>query len=572
VDVSSRDGGQLLVEVLRAQKVDTVFGLIGSATMELFDALHGADDIRYIGVRDERTGTHMADTYARSTGRAGIILAGQNGPGATNLVTGLAQALRAYSPVVAFAGAISTDHYQLDGFQEIDQQGLFGHVTKATYSVLNRTRLADVVNQAFQTASSPRRGPVLVNLHRDVLAVKADDDGRAVPWMRTAASELDLRPAADQGLVDRTADLLRTAVRPVVVAGGGVKAQGRWESVVRLGELLQAPVVTSAGHGDAVPSTHPLYAGQMGPRGNTVATRLVKDADVVVVLGSRLGFNSTFFSYENVGESTKIVQVEIEPTALARYFPVELAVLADAPTFADQLVAAMSGHQPGQRVRSWVEWFQADRAELLEQRERDGSSDSMPIQPARVWAALRRVLPEDVIVTLDAGTLCLQAHDVLPYRRPPALFTPLDFGLVGFSFAAGLGAKFGNPDRPVVSLMGDGGFGMTVGELSTAVQYGIKTTVVVLNNGVWGAEKAYQRDFYGGRYLGSDVLNPPYDELARLYGADGFRVDKPQDLEPTIMAAIDSDRPAVVDVMVDPDALYSFRRDSFTHRSGGAKA
>lgn len=567
--MTSRNGGQLLVDILRAEKVDTVFGLIGSATMELFDALHGAGDIRYIGVRDERTGTHMADAYARSTGRPGVIIAGQNGPGATNLVTGLAQALRAYSPVVALAGAVSTDHYQLDSFQEVNQQSLFAEVTKRAFSVVNRNRLGDVVAQAFRTALSPRRGPVLVNLHRDVLAMEADDDLRPVPWTRTAAGGVELRPAAEQGLVKHTADLLREAERPLLVAGGGVKADGRWEPVMALAELIQAPVVTSAGHGDAVPATHALYAGQMGPRGNPVATQLAKDADAILVLGSRLGFNSTFFSYDNLGSAARLIQVELEPTALGRYFPVELAVLADAATFAGQVFQAMAGHQPAGSVRSWVSEFQAARAELLEQRERDGSNDGLPIQPARVWAALRRVLPEDVILTLDAGTLCLQAHDVLPYRRPRTLFTPLDFGLVGFSFAAGLGAKLGNPDRPVVSLMGDGGFGMTVSELSTAVQHGIKTTVVVLNNRVWGAEKAYQRDFYDGRYLGADLLNPPYDDLARLYGADGFRVEKAQDLEPTITAAMESDRPAVVDVMVDPDALYSFRRDSFTHRAAG---
>lgn len=570
--MGTRNGGQALVDVLRAENVDTVFGLIGSATMELLDALHGCSAIRYIGVRDERTGTHMADAYARSTGRPGVIIAGQNGPGATNLITGMAQAFRAYSPVVALAGAISTDHYQLDGFQEIDQQGLFGQVTKKTFSVINRNRLAEVVTQAFGTALSPRCGPVLVNLHRDVLAMEADDDQRPVPWARRPAHGLDLRPAAEQGLVERAADVLRQAERPLIVAGGGIKSSGRWEPAVRLAELLQAPVATSAGHGDAIPSTHPLYAGQTGPRGNAVATRLAKDADVILVLGSRLGFNSTFFSYDNIGSAAKLVQVELEPTSLGRYFPIDLGVLADAATFAGQLCQAMAGHQPPEAVRSWVSRFRSARAALLEEREEDGADDSVPIRPARIWAALRRVLPENAIVTLDAGTLCLQAHDVLPYRQPPALFTPLDFGLVGFSFAAGLGVKLGNPDRPVISLMGDGGFGMTVSELSTAVQHNIKTTVVVLNNQAWGAEKAYQRDFYGNRYIGSDLLNPPYDELARLYGAVGFRVDKPHDLEPAFTAAMASDRPTVVDVMVDPDALYSFRRDSFAHRSAGRTA
>jgi acetolactate synthase-1/2/3 large subunit/sulfoacetaldehyde acetyltransferase len=470
-----------------------VFGLIGSATMELFDALHGAPDIRFIGVRDERTGVHMADAYARTSGRPGVILAGQNGPGATNLVTGLAQALRAYSPVIALAGATSTEHYQLDGFQEVDQHALFTPVTKRTFDVIQRKRLGDLLTQAFRTALSPRPGPVLVNLHRDVLAQEFDDDTTPTPLSCTEGVE-GLRPLASAGVVARAAELLRSAERPVIVAGGGVKFR-EWEPVAALAELIGAPIVTSAGHGDAVPSTHPAYAGQMGPRGNTVATGLVKDADVILVLGSRLGFNSTFFSYDNLGRDAQIIQVEMDATALGRYFPVAFGVLADAPGFAGQLTEALAGHRPGATIGAWFDGFTARRRELLEQRERDGDDSTTPIQPARIWKALRATLPEDVIVTLDAGTLCLQAHDVLPYRRSPSLITPVDFGLVGFSFAAGLGAKVANPDRTVVSLMGDGGFGMASSEISTAVQSDIKTTVIVLNNGVWGAEKAYQRDF-----------------------------------------------------------------------------
>lgn len=559
------NGGHRTVEVLRAQGVDTVFGLIGSATMELFDALYDADDISFIGVRDERTGVHMADAYARTTGRSGVILAGQNGPGAANLVTGLAQALRAYSPVVALAGAISTEHYQLDGFQEIDQHALFSPVTKRTFDVVQRKRLGDLLTQAFRTAMAPRPGPVLVNLHRDVLAQEFDDSANHTPIIRTEGIA-GLRPLAPTAIVDRAAGLLAKAKRPVIVAGGGVKFR-TWEPVATLASVLGAPIVASAGHGDAIPTSHPHFAGQMGPRGNTVATGLVKDADVILVLGSRLGFNSTFFSYDNISGEADIIQVEMDATALGRYFPVTVGALADAPAFAEQLSAALSGHQPGTEVASWFETFRAQREALLEKRDSDGEIGSMPIQPARIWKALRASLPEDAIVTLDAGTLCLQAHDVLNYGRPPALITPVDFGLVGFSFAAGLGAKVGNPDRPVVSLMGDGGFGMASSEISTAVQYGIDTTVIVLNNGVWGAEKAYQRDFYGGRYIGADVVNPPYDELARLYGAHGFRVSDPDDLESTIKEAIATDGLAVVDIKVDPDALFSFRRDSFAHRA-----
>lgn len=211
--------------------------------------------------------------------------------------------------------------------------------------------------------------------------------------------------------------------------------------------------------------------------------------------------------------------------------------------------------------------FQEERQALLAERDQAGPEES-PIQPSQLFRALRAVAPPDAMYTMDAGTLCLQATDQLNYVQPPALFTPLDFGLVGFSYACGLGVKVATPERTVISLMGDGGFGMTTSEIGTAVSHGINTVCIVMNNGCWGAEKAYQRDFFGGRYLGADVPNPPYDRLAELWGAAGFRVDRASALEGAIAAAIACGKPAVVDVMVDPNALYSFRRDSFVHRTG----
>lgn len=207
------------------------------------------------------------------------------------------------------------------------------------------------------------------------------------------------------------------------------------------------------------------------------------------------------------------------------------------------------------------------RTTYLAQRDADADSAAHPIQPSGLFKELRNVLPENAAITMDASTLCLQATDALNYHQPPALFTPLDFGLVGFSFACGLGIKVGRPERSVVSLMGDGGFGMTLSELSTAVDHGINTVTVVMNNNCWGAEKAYQRDFFGERYIGADISSPPFDKVAELYGAVGFRAEKISDVAEAISAALACGKPAVVDVAVDPAALYSFRRDSFTHRA-----
>ncbi len=557
-------GGQAAVEAIRAEGTSHVFGLIGSATMEMFDALYDAKDISFIGVHDERTGTHMADGFARMSGQAGVILAGQNGPGATNLVTGLAQAKAAYSPVVSIAGALASGHRYRDAFQEVDQDALFKPITKKTWTATSADRVPEMLREAYREAMAPRRGPVQLNLPRDVLSAQAEFDD----FQKPGAYRPCAAPAGAQGEIDRAAALLAGASRPVIVAGGGIKNTGGADQCMALAEALNCPVVTSPGHGDAVPFGHPLNAGQMGPRGNVVASRLVKEADVILALGTRVGFNATFYTYDNINRDAKIIHVELEPTAIGRYFPVEIGIWADAPTAADQLRGAVAKITARHKAEAWTKSFQAERQAYLAQRDADAQVEAMPIHPSGLFKTLRDVMPKNAAVTMDAGTLCLQATDALNYWQPKSLFTPLDFGLVGFSFACGLGLKLAAPERPIISLMGDGGFGMTVSELSTAVDYGINTVTVVMNNRCWGAEKAYQRDFFGERYIGADISSPPFDKLAELYGAKGYRADTLAGMAEAIEAALDCGKPAVIDVMVDPAALYSFRRDSFKHRGG----
>ena len=556
-------GGQAAIEALKAEDTKYVFGLIGSATMEMFDALYDAENINFIGVHDERTGTHMADGYARASGEAGVILAGQNGPGATNLVTGLSQAKAAFSPVVSIAGALSSGHVYRDAFQEVDQQSLFTPVTKKTWTAPSADRVPELFREAFRTALAPRCGPVQLNLPRDVLSGQAEFE----PLQKPQAYRNHSVPAAHTDQVSQAAKLLAFAKQPVIIAGGGIKNTEGHEQAIALAEALNCPIVTSPGHGDAIPFGHELNAGQMGPRGNPVASRLVKEADVILALGTRLGFNSTFYTYDNINRDAKIIHNELEPTAIARFFPVELGIWADAPTLASQLAKALKKIKDRTTADQWTKEFQAERKAYLEKRDADAVL-THPTQPSGLFKTLRDVLPKNAAITMDAGTLCLQATDAMNYWSPKSLFTPLDFGLVGFSFACGLGIKCAKPERPVVSLMGDGGFGMTMSELSTAVDHNINTVTVVMNNKCWGAEKAYQRDFFNGRYIGADISSPPFDQVAELYGAKGYKADKLSEVAPAIEAALACGKPAVVDVSVDPAALYSFRRDSFKHRGG----
>ena len=558
-------GGQAAIAALQNEKTSHVFGLIGSATMEMFDALYDADDIQFIGVHDERTGTHMADGFARASGKSGVILAGQNGPGATNLVTGLAQAKAAFSPVISLAGALATSHHYKDGFQEVDQEALFRPVTKKTWNVPSTARVPEIIQEAYRVANAPRKGPVQVNLPRDVLSGEAEFEPLTPPH----AYRMPAVAAPSADALAKAADMLMAAQQPVIVAGGGIKNERAHEMAFALAEALNCPIVTSPGHGDALPFGHPLNAGQMGPRGNIVASRLVKEADVILALGTRLGFNSTFFSYDNINQAAQIIQIEQEPTAIGRYFPIALGMIADAPTAAQMLADAIAAKEKRHKADAWTNAYLTERGAYLAERDEKAKAlaASEFIQPAALYHRLRGALPEDSVFTMDAGTLCLQATDNMNYHQPGSLYTPLDFGLVGFSFACGLGAKLAVPERPVISLMGDGGFGMTVSELSTAVDYGINTVTIVMNNQCWGAEKAYQRDFFGERYIGANISSPPFDKLAELYGATGFKADTLDEVTGAVEAALACEKPAVIDVSVDPAALYSFRRDSFAHRA-----
>ena len=555
-------GGQAAIKSLRKEQVKHVFGLIGSATMEMFDAIYHDKKIKFIDVRDERTGTHMADGYARASNRPGVIIAGQNGPGATNLVTGLAQAKAAFSPVVSLAGLYSTKDKMEDAFQGLDQQSLFEPVTKKTITLKNSKNIPNAISDGFNVAMSPRRGPVCINLPRNLLAEKNNYkiNEKIKSFKNTNNTQ------SNPNSIKRAAKLISNSSKGIIIVGGGIKYTSGFKPVIELAEYLNVPIVTAAGHGDAIPFNHKLNAGQMGPRGNPVATKLTKEADIILAIGTRLGFNSTFYSFENINKKAKIIQVELEKKMLGKYFPIKIGINADAATTANQLLREFKKQKIKSEVKIWTERFKNERSKYLFQRN-NIPSKNYPIQPPGLFKELRKVLPKNSAITLDAGTLCLQATDALEYYNPPSLFTPLDFGLVGFSFACGLGVKVAKPKNTVVSLMGDGGFGMTISELSTAVEHKINTITIVMNNKSWGAEKAYQKDFFGKRYLGADISSPPFSKVAELYGAKGYKVRKLSEINDAVKSALNVNKPVVIDVDVDPKALYSFRRDSFKHRS-----
>ncbi|MEM9498557.1 MAG: thiamine pyrophosphate-binding protein [Pseudomonadota bacterium] len=545
-------GGEAVYRVLKANGIDTVFGLLGGSMLELYDAMYQGGAVAYVGARDERAAGHMADAWARMTGKPGVVLGAQAGPGVVNLVTAVAEAQLAYSPLVVIAGAITRADQCKDTFQEVDQVALFAPISKRSAMVTDPSRLVPMLEDAIRLANSGRRGPVVLHVPRDLFAAEMPAiDPDPVNIARPG-------PAAQQD-VEAIAMMLSSAKRPVIFAGGGFKWSKGRDALTALAETLEVPVVASTGHADVMRHGHPWFAGQAGPRGNRVASRLTKEADVMVVLGARLGFNSTFHSNAYVGVDTRIAHVDIDGSAVGRYFPAEIAVQADARLTAEALTGAVA--RPD--ADDWRAAFHADMDRLRSERADEAQITTLPLHPRRALGEIRAVLPENAIVTLDTGNTCLQAADRLAHYAPLSLITPLDFGLVGFGLAAAIGAKAAAPDRPVIAVMGDGAIGYTMIEIQTAIQHGLPIVIVVLDNEAWGAEKAYQQEFYGGRLLGAQITSPRFDRFAELCGGAGIWVVDPGDMGPALTRAIASRQTTVIQARIDPGALMTLRKDLF---------
>lgn len=552
-------GGEAVYRQLAACGVTSVFGVIGGSMLELYDSIYRGGKIRYIGARDERSAGIMADSHARICGGPGVALAAQAGPGVANFATAVAEAYLAYSPLVVIAGAVRRSDLGKDTFQEIDQVPVFAPISKLSKLVEEPDDLPRAVFEAIRLSMTGRRGPVVLHVPRDLFSASLDD-----PEICGFNPPEPLPPSSDS--VQRAVRMIGEAMRPVIFAGGGIKWGNAAADLRKLAEQMNVPVVASTGHADLMPHGHPLFAGQSGPRGNRVAARLTKEADLMLALGTRLGFNSTFLSHEYVGHDTRIIQVDIEPSAIGKYFPVELGMVADAGATARAISAEFL--RPIDQWAKWTNEFQTERSLLDRDRAVEAGNNATPMHPTRALAEIRETLPHDAIVTIDTGNSCLQAADRLAHFTCPGLIAPLDFGLVGFGYAAAIGAQIAAPERPVVAIIGDGGFGYAMADIMTAVQYGLPVVAVILDNKAWGAEKAYQLEFFGGRALGADLENPDFGRYAEICGAAGRRVSVPGQLGPALKDALARNRPSVIHVDIDPTAIKALRKDLFNSRSG----
>jgi len=425
---------------------------------------------------------------------------------------------------------------------------MFRPVTKQAIQITKPERIPELVRGALRAALSGRPGPVFVEIPRDVLSGKLPAASALPPdaYRITHAQP----PHADA--VREAARRLRQAERPLLLVGGGASRAGANELVVQLSERLGIPMITAYGRNDAVPNAHPLYLGPLGRAGAPEAAAACRRADLIVAVGSRLAQFTTQFDDRYIRPGTALVQIDLEARDIGRYYPVAVGIHADARETCQALLSTLAGDGPSRR-QAWIAEAGTLRAQRQARLAAEAKLAAQPMKPQRVYAELRRVLPPETIVALDAGAAPAYGYDRLSFARPRTFLTPLDLGGLGFAFPVALGAKLGRPQAPVVAIHGDGGYLMNSQELETAVRHNIGVVTIVMNNNCWGSEKAYQKHFYGGRYIGCDIGNPRYDQFARLFGAAGYYVEHPDQVGDAVQKALSESSPAVIEIPIDPD-------------------
>jgi len=539
--------GRAVIEALRAEDIDHTFGVVGMATNSIVTEMHGRSDIRFIDTRHEEGAAFMAYGYSRASGKPTACIT-TSGPGTTNLVTGIALADKGRAPVIVIAGDVPRQHSYRDGSQALDLVGLFRPITRLAVLVNKTERIPEMLHCAFRSALTGRCGPALVAIPMDLLEGQTLDEEVLPP---SAYRLVDYRIAGDPQAIERAATLLAQAQRPVLLAGGGVIDSEASQEALALAEALDMAVVPSWGHHDAVPNSHPLYVGPSGFRSAPEAMEAVRRADVILALGSRLNQTSTFWNYSVINPQARIIQVDIDPHELGRNYPMAVGIMGDAKTVGRQILNALRRMHPDGRAnpgwRADIEALIARRRARLEaEREISGT----PVMPQRVFAELRKVLPRDCMVTIDAGSAPGLAYDRIPFNAPRTMFNYSGQGGLGMGYCVGLGTKLGRPERAAVSVQGDGGFMYTCKEINTAVRWKIPLVAIVLNNNCHGAEKAQQLRNYQGRFVGVDLVNPRFDKLAEINGARGFYVERCEDIADVVRAALAVEGPSVVEIPV----------------------
>ena len=546
--VTTMTGGQAVVECLRREGVRHVFNVPGESFLDVLDKLYDAPEIQLITNRQEGGACYMAEAYAKATRGVGVCIV-TRGPGATNASIGVHCAAQDSTPLVLLVGQVPRVNRGREAFQEIDYGRFFGSLAKWVVEADSAVKLPEIITRAFHTARSGRPGPVVVSLPEDVLTERAE--------MRFPEPVPLAVPHPDPVLIAEMAARIDRAERPVLLLGGGVQyARGR-EAAVRFAERFQVPVLTSWRRNDAFPNDHPHYAGNLA-LGKTPAAKLAREADLVVVVGTRLSEITTGdYTFPLPGQ--RMIQVDIEPSVIGRHHVPEIAIVSDARLALEAALEVPregggSGENGGLKRREWIQAVHAEHEAFVKPTPRHAETVSME----SVMETLEATLPEDAILTVDAGNASAWVQRFRIYRTEDSLLGPT-VGSMGYGLPAAIAAKLAHPGRVVVGTCGDGAFLMTGQELATAVQYEVGIVMLVFNNSMYGTIRAHQERHHPGRTIGTDMVNPNFAELARAYGAEGIRVETTADFKPALERALkvtqNEGRPAVLDVLTDKENI-----------------
>jgi sulfoacetaldehyde acetyltransferase len=559
---------EAFVETLVANGVKDVFGIVGSACMDALD-LFPAAGIRYVPVVHEQGAGHMADGYARVSGKHGVCMA-QNGPGITNFVTAVAAAYWAHSPVVVITPESGSLTMGLGGFQETDQLPIFSKITKFQGHVNNPRRMAETTARCFDRAML-EMGPAQLNIPRDYFY--GDFDFEIPQPIRVE------RGAGGEQALGKAADLLARSRFPVILSGGGVITSEGVQACVALAELLGAPVVSSYLHNDSFPASHRLWCGPLGYQGSKAAMQLISKADVVLALGTRLGPFGTLPQHglDYWPKNAKIIQVDTDPKMLGLVKKISVGICGDAKAAAQALVVRLGGRSRAcaanhdereAKIQQARANWEAELSAWTQEHDpysTDVTRDSKQLHPRQVLRELEKAMPKDAMVSTDIGNICSVANNYLRFEQPNSMFAAMSFGNCGYAFPAIIGAKVAAPERPAVAYVGDGAWAMSWGEILTCVREDFPVTAVVFNNGQWGAEKKNQVDFYNRRFVGTDLKNPSFSALARAAGAEGVTIDSLSDVGSALAQACKAQRDGkttVIEIMVSRELGDPFRRDA----------
>ena len=568
---------EAFVETLVANEVDTIFGIMGSAFMDAMDIFEPAG-IRFIPVVHEQGAAHMADGYARVSGRHGVVI-GQNGPGISNCVTAIAAAFWAHSPVVIITPETGTMGIGLGGFQEANQLPMFQEFVKYQGHINNEHRMAEITARCFDRAMS-EIGPTQLNIPRDRFYGDIDVE---IPEPMI----LDRGPGGERTL-DEAADLLATAEFPVMISGGGVVMGDAVDDAVALAERLGCPVVNSYLHNDSFPASHPQWCGPLGYQGSKAAMKLISRADVVLALGTRLGPFGTLPQHDMDYWPTdaKIIQIDADQKMLGLVKKISVGICGDAGAAAQALTKRLEKRdlksdstredrliQVAEEKAAWEEelsdWTNETDDFSIEMIKEAIDEEDNWLHPRQALRELEKAMPARAMVSTDIGNINSISNSYLRFEEPRSFFAAMSWGNCGYALPTIIGAKAAAPDRPAIAYAGDGAWAMSMSEIMTSVRHNIPVTAVVFHNRQWGAEKKNQVDFYGRRFVAGELDGEEnYSEIAKAMGAEGVRVDDLEEVGPALDEAIknqmEDGTTTVIEVMCTKELGAPFRKDALS--------